>query len=108
MNELIIKKNNQYLIDPQTAHMIAEYSVAIKTAEQKLKEMKAALQQEMKKKNVIDLKSDDGNTKVVVKYILPTDTEEFDKSAFRKAYPDLYDRFVNMKRKAGYITVKVS
>ena len=108
MNELIIRKNDQYLIDPQVANMIAEYSIAIKIAEQKLDELKAALKEEMKEKNVIDLQSDDGKTKVVVKYVLPTDQETFDKSSFKKAFPDLYDRFITMKRKAGYITVKVS
>ena len=107
MNELIIRRDNQYLIDPQAANMIAEYSVAVKLAEQKLKELKAALQEEMKQKNVIDLKFDDGKSKVTVKYILPTDAEEFDKDRFKKVFPDLYDRFVRMKRKDGYITVKV-
>ena len=107
MNDLIIKHDNRWLIDPQAVSVIAEYSVAIKAAEEKLKELKDRIQEEMKDKNIIDLEADDGEVSVSIKYILPTDTETFDKKQFRKDYPDLYDKYISMKKKAGYITVKV-
>lgn len=107
MNDLIIKSDNHWMIDPQAVSVIAEYTVAIKTVEKQLDELKARLAEEMKEKNIIDLEADDGEVAVSVKYILPTDVETFDKKQFRKDHPDLYDRYISMKKKAGYITVKV-
>ena len=107
MNDLIIKEKDHWLIDPQVVSVIAEYSVAIKAAEEKLKELKDRIQEEMKAKNIIDLEADDGEVAVSVKYILPTDVETFDKKQFRKDHPDMYDKYISMKKKAGYITVKV-
>jgi len=107
MNDLIIKSDGHWLIDPQAVSVIAEYTVAIKAAEKQLDELKTRLAEEMKAKNIIDLEADDGEVAVSVKYILPTDVETFDKKQFRKDHPALYDRYISMKKKAGYITVKV-
>ena len=107
MNDLIIKEKDHWLIDPQAVSVIAEYTVAIKTAEEKLGALKAQLAEEMKAKNIIDLEADDGEVAVSVKYILPTDVETFDKKQFRKDHPVMYDKYITMKKKAGYITVKV-
>ena len=107
MNDLIIKSDNHWLIDPQAVSVIAEYTVVIKEAEKQLEELKTRLAEEMKAKNIIDLEADDGEVAVSVKYILPTDVETFDKKQFRKDHPDLYDKYITMKKRAGYLTVKV-
>lgn len=107
MNDLIVKQKDHWMVDPQAVAVIAEYSTAIKAMEAKLEELKAQLQDEMKDKNIIDLEADDGEVAVSLKYILPADTESFDKKQFRKDHPDLYDKYISMKKKAGYLRITV-
>lgn len=103
MNDLIVKEKDQFVIDPQIASIIVEYSTTIKVAEKKLDEIKTLLKEAMVKNKIIKVEGDG----VKVTYIGPTDTETFDKKSFRRDYPDTYDKYVSFKKRDGYIKVEM-
>ena len=107
MNDLIIKSDNHWLIDPQAVSVIAEYTVAIKAAEEKLKELKCRIQEEMKAKNIIDLEANEGGVSISVKYITGSDEFPFNSKQFQKDYPTLYDKYCEKRRRKDSIRVTV-
>ena len=73
---------------------------AIKKAKE---EVWSALKEEMEKKGVKKIESDE----LLINYIASTDRETFDKKAFQKEHADLYDEYVEMKPVKASIRVKV-
>ena len=108
MNELIVKSGDTDIIDPQAVQAIVEYTLAVKVAEAKLDDIKERLREEMERKNVIKLESEADDMKVTVNFIAPTDSESFNSKKFRKDHPDLYDEYVEIKQKSGYLKMKVA
>ena len=73
---------------------------AIKKAKE---EIWNALKEEMEKKGIKKIESDE----LLINYISSTDRETFDKKAFQKEHADLYDEYVEMKPVKASIRVKV-
>ena len=73
---------------------------AIKKAKE---EVWNALREEMEKKGIKKIESDE----LLINYISSTDRETFDKKAFQKEHADLYDSYITMKPVKASIRVKV-
>ena len=73
---------------------------AIKKAKE---EVWNALRDEMEKKGIKKIESDE----LLINYISSTDRETFDKKAFQKEHADLYDSYITMKPVKASIRVKV-
>ena len=73
---------------------------AIKKAKE---EVWNALKEEMEKKGVKKIESDE----LLINYIASTDRETFDKKAFQKEHADLFDEYVTMNPVKASIRVKV-
>ena len=114
MNELIVKKDDQYMIDPQMVGTIAEYEIAKTVAEERLKvitdeydKLKKMLKAEMVQKRITKLSAEDNNRTITVQCITPVDSESFDKTGFKRDYPSLYNKYVSMKKNTPRMTIEV-
>ena len=47
------------------------------------------------------------NDVLSIRYVAECDVESFDKAAFKKDNPDLYDNYISMKPRSAYITIKI-
>ena len=99
MNELILNGE----LHPSTAQRLAALDENIRILKETYDELKAAIQAEMEKRNILKLDTDE----IAIRYIAETDTESFDKARFKKENPDLYDEYITMKPRAAYVTIKV-
>lgn len=98
-NELII--NNE--LTPSAAKKLASLTENLRILNEAYEALKADILKEMETRGLLKLENDE----IAIRYVAPTDAESFDKSAFRKANPDLYDEYVTMKPRAAYVTIKV-
>ena len=92
INNLITISNGIAVLDAETASKIAEYERTIKRAEAAEKTLREAIFKAMEDSGIIKLDSDE----LTINYIAATDKETFDKKAFRKDHPDMYDEYISM------------
>ena len=99
MNELITNGN----LAAEVAQRLAYFEAAVKQMKEQEEQLKEAIKKEMEARGILKLETPE----VVIRYVDGTDVETFDKTAFKKENPDLYDEYVSMKPRASYITIKV-
>lgn len=103
MNDLILSINDVAVLNTATIAEIANLDKAIKELKDKQDALKSALLTEMRAKNIRKIEND----VLSISYIFPTDREDFDKEAFRKDNPALYDSYVKMTPVKDSIRIKV-
>lgn len=108
MNELIIKQDNLAVIDPTVAERIAEYTMAIDVAKEQLDNIKNLLKDEMERKGIIKLEAETDDGTVSINYVAPTTSERFNSRKFRKEHPDMYDDYVDISSREGYLKLSVN
>lgn len=99
MNELIING----ALAPDAAKMLAYFESKVKAIKEEEDALKDAIKDEMERRGITKLDTDE----LMIRYIAASDMESFNKTAFRKANPDLYDEYVTMKPRAAYVTIKL-
>ena len=103
MNDLIIKKEDNYQL---TDTIISELRL-IDEEEKELKEKKEKIREillkEMEDKNILKLE----NENISITYKAPTERETFRTAKFKKDLPDLYDTYVEFTPVKGSLVIKI-
>lgn len=86
-----------------TTDLIIDLDKQEKAIKKAKEEVWNALKEEMEKKGIKKIESDE----LLINYIASTDRETFDKKAFQKEHADLYDSYITMKPVKSSIRVKV-
>lgn len=105
-----MEKFNELLVQDNVLEISKEAAKKIKMVLKKKeeydnaeKELKAVLQKEMEARGI---KKIDTNG-LLVNYIEPTQQENFDKTRFKKDHEDLYNDYVKIAQKNGYIKISI-
>lgn len=103
MNDLIVKKEDNYQL---TDTIISELRL-IDEEEKELKEKKEKIREillkEMEDKNILKLE----NENISITYKAPTERETFRTKDFKKDLPDLYDAYVEFTPVKGSLLIKI-
>ena len=103
MNNLIIKKEDNYQL---TDVIISELKI-IDEEEKKIKEKKEKIREillkEMEDKNILKIENED----ISITYKAPTERETFRTAKFKKDLPDLYDTYVEFTPVKGSLVIKI-
>lgn len=101
--ELIKVENDIALLDTETSKQIAEFERTIKEIEEKEKNLKQAILEEMENKNILKLENDD----FIISYIAPSDRETFDSKSFKADHQDMYDEYIKMTPVKSSVRIKL-
>lgn len=101
--ELIKLENDIALLDTEISKQIAEFERTIKEIEEKEKNLKQAILEEMENKNILKLENDD----FIISYIAPSDRETFDSKAFKADHQDMYDEYIKMTPVKSSVRIKL-
>lgn len=103
MNNLIIKKENDY----QVAHTIISELKLIDEEEKELKQRKEDIREillkEMEENNILKIEDE----KISITYKAPTERETFRTAKFKKDLPDLYDTYVEFTPVKSSLLIKI-
>lgn len=103
MNDLIVKKEDNYQLTDaviSTLKMIDEEEKELKEKKEKIREI---LLKEMEDKNILKLE----NENISITYKAPTERETFRTAKFKKDLPDLYDAYVEFTPVKGSLLIKI-
>ena len=103
MDELIVYEGNTALLNPTTSAMLAEFERQVKAIQDKEKELKQRILDEMESKGILSIKSPE----LTISYVAPTTRETFDSKSFRKDHPDLYDEYVSISMVKASVRMRV-
>ena len=103
MNNLIKYKAGTALLDPDVCAQIIELERALKALKQQSDDLKQAILDEMERKNILKIDTDD----LTITYIASTDKATFDSKTFKKDHADLYDEYVKLTAVKSSIRIKV-
>ena len=101
--ELIKIENDIALLDTEISKQIAEFERTIKEIEEKEKNLKQAILEEMENKNILKLENDD----FIISYIAPSDRETFDSKSFKADHQDMYDEYIKMTPVKSSVRIKL-
>lgn len=103
MNNLIVKKEDNY----QLSNIIIAELKMIDEEEKKVKEKKEKIREillkEMEEKNILKLE----NENISITYKAPTERETFRTAKFKKDLPDLYDTYVEFTPVKSSLLIKI-
>ena len=103
MNDLIVKKENNYQLADiiiSELKMIDEEKKELKRKEDAIREI---LLKEMEDKNILKLE----NENISITYKAPTERETFRTKDFKKDLPDLYDTYVEFTPVKSSLLIKI-
>lgn len=101
--ELIKIENDIALLDTKISKQIADFERTIKEIEEKEKNLKQAILEEMENKNILKLENDD----FIISYIAPSDRETFDSKSFKADHQDMYDEYIKMTPVKSSVRIKL-
>ncbi len=99
----LIKKENGYVLDAETTTAIKNFEMQVKAIKAKEDELKQMILEEMEKKNIIKISTED----MTISYIAPSKRETFDSKRLKEENPDLYDLYVKLSDVKASIRIKV-
>ena len=103
MDELIIYEEGTAVLAPDAAEKIAYLQTKVKDLDDKLKEIKARLYEEMKAQSIVKIDM----PQLAITYVPETTTEKLDTKELKKDLPEIYNTYVKESPKAGYIKITV-
>ncbi len=114
MDELIVVIPNEYdekgeiceviyELDKSVSNKIAEFERQIKAIKEKEDELKQAILEEMEKKNIIKIDTED----LLISYVAPTTRETLDSKTFKNDMPEIYDEYVKITPVKSSIRIKL-
>lgn len=101
--ELITMSADTALLQPEISKKIADFERQIKEIKQAEDELKTKILEEMERKGLLKVKTDD----LAITYVAPADRESFDSKKFREDHADLYDEYIKMTPVKASIRIKV-
>ena len=101
--ELITVSADTALLQPEISKKIADFERQIKEIKQAEDELKTKILEEMERKGLLKVKTDD----LAITYVAPADRESFDSKKFREDHADLYDEYIKMTPVKANIRIKV-
>lgn len=101
--ELITVSADTALLQPEISKKIADFERQIKEIKQAEDELKQKILEEMERKGLLKVKTDD----LAITYVAPADRESFDSKKFREDHADLYDEYIKMTPVKASIRIKV-
>lgn len=101
--ELITINADTALLQPEISKKIADFERQIKEIKQAEDELKTKILEEMERKGLLKVKTDD----LAITYVAPADRESFDSKKFREDHADLYDEYIKMTPVKASIRIKV-
>lgn len=102
--ELITITESTALLDKSVADKIVAFERRVKELKAKEEQLKTVILQEMEKRNIKKLQSDD----LQITYIEPGTKETFDSKTLRAELPEIYNAYTKISDTASYIKIKVS
>lgn len=105
MNEMIKVENNNLIVADEVINKMKEFQKIKKEIEEKENQLKQSLLDVMDKYSIEKWTSPDES--LTVNYIPDTFMRKFNKTSFKKDYPDLYDKYSSFSTKAGYVKLQV-
>ena len=103
MEELIKVENGNAVLDYSAMEAITQYEIAIKQLKEKEDELKQAILEEMKSKDIIKIDTD----RILINYIAATERESFDSKEFRKEHEELYNEYIKLTPVKENIRLKI-
>lgn len=103
-NDVLVLKNNEYVLSPQALDDLREFSEQLKRLNDLDKALRTQIKEEMERKNIIEIKTDD----VTIKYIAGTSRETFDSKKLREDNPDLYDLYVKISNVSPSVRITLT
>ncbi len=100
---LIVLENGNAVLNTSASALLAEFERQVKAIQDKEKELKQRILEEMESKGILSIKSPE----LTISYVAPTTRETFDSKTFRKDHPDLYDEYVSISTVRSSIRMKV-
>ena len=92
-----------YFLNDDVTSQLVELQKLSKEIEEKEKEIKKALLEEMEAKGITKIHAEG----LSITYIAPTQRETFDSKAFKEANPDLYDEYVKFTNVSSSVRFKL-
>lgn len=103
MTDLIRTENGVSLLVAEAAREIAMFERQAKVIKDAEDRLKAAILEEMERKGVIKLDSDE----LTITYVAPTTRESFDSKALRSDLPDVYDAYTKLSPVKASVRIKI-
>ena len=103
MDDLIVLKNGEGALAPETVSKIADYERRMKELKEQEEALKEAIKEEMEAKNLIRLE----NEELVISYIAANDRISFDSKRFEKDHPEMYDEYLKVSKVRPSIRIKL-
>jgi regulator of replication initiation timing len=103
MNELIIKKGNQIILNPNISKNIAEFEKQIKALKETEDKLKAEILAEMEAQGIIKLETED----LTISYVSETYRETFDSKALKADDEEMYNKYIKLSPVKSSIRIKV-
>lgn len=94
---------NIYSLDKEVSKKIADFEKAIKEMKEKEDELKAAILEEMQKKNIIKIDTEE----LIITKIAPTTRETLDTKLLKEELPDIYDSYVKISEVKASLRIKL-
>ena len=104
MDEIIKTEDGTAILNPDVCNDIVGFERTIKRLKKQEDALRKAILAEMSANGIMKLQTDE----LTITYVSSTTRETFDSKAFRKANPDIYDEFVDIKPVAESIRIKVA
>lgn len=103
MADLIRIDGTRALLDVTVSQKIAAFEKQIKEMKAQEDLLKAMILDEMERRGIIGLETDE----LKVSYVAATDRETFDSKALRADHPELYDEYVRISPVKSSVRIKV-
>lgn len=103
MSELIIKQENQIILNPEISKQIAEFEKQAKAIKQAEDKLKAEILAAMEAQGIIKLDTED----LTISYVSETYRETFDSKALKADDEEMYNKYIKLSPVKSSIRIKV-
>lgn len=103
MNNLIIKKENNYQLADAIISELKLIDEEEKELKQRKEDIREILLKEMEENNILKIEDE----KISITYKAPTERETFRTAKFKKDLPDLYDTYVEFTPVKSSLLIKI-
>ena len=103
MKKLISLENGKNVLETWVSSQLAEFEKQVKFYKEQEEELKKKILEEMEKKNIIKIESDD----ILINYISASERETFDTKKFREEHEEMYDDYVKFTTVKPSIRIRI-
>ncbi len=103
MENLILKQNNELLLNPEVSKQIAEFEKQAKEIKEKQDKLRANILEAMKENGIKKLDTDE----ITITYYEESYSEKFDSKALKVADEETYNKYTKISKTKEYIKIQV-